>query len=170
MADGMMRSAVISEDGLYRYRLDRWWGDGPRVVWVMLNPSTADADVDDPTIRRVMRFSKDWGYDGCTVVNVYAWRATKPSDLPDSDEKAAGPWWMKHLTEALDNPFSPVVVAWGAHGTRAAQELASALSKRKAFVSPPIMCLGTTKDGHPRHPLYVPASMEPIAFVVAAPE
>lgn len=111
----MNRSAVISDDGLYRYRLDRWWGDGPRVAWVMLNPSTADAEVDDPTIRRCIAFTKAWGYDGLTVVNVYAWRATKPSDLPDSDERAAGPGWNKHFQEAV-TMLTPVV---GAHGTRA---------------------------------------------------
>ncbi len=165
----VQRSAVISDDGLYRYRLDRWWGDGPRVVWVMLNPSTADADVDDPTIRRVMRFTRDWGYDGCTVLNVYAWRATKPGDLPDSDERAAGPHWREHFTEALSNPFSMVVAAWGAHATRTAQELATVLLKRKAFVN--LMCLGVTKYGYPRHPLYVPADTEPFPYaaMVGAP-
>jgi hypothetical protein len=160
----MNRSAVISEDGLYRYRLDRWCGDGPRVVWVLLNPSTADADVDDPTIRRVMRFSRDWGYDGCTVLNVYAWRATKPSDLPDSDERAAGPLWNKHFQEAV-TIMTPVVAAWGAHATRACQDLGTVLAKRKALA--PTLCLGLTKDGHPRHPLYVPASTQPIRFALA---
>lgn len=60
----MNGAAVLSPCGLYRYRLERSWGAGPRICWVMLNPSTADADTDDPTIRRCVRFSRDAGFDG----------------------------------------------------------------------------------------------------------
>lgn len=156
-------SAVISDCGRYRYRLDRVWDDGlPTLTWVMLNPSTADAEQDDPTIRRVRRFSKEWGYGGFTVVNVYAWRATKPSDLPDSDVVAAGPLWQQHFTEAVES--APVVVAWGARGaSRACQDLLGVLLRRRSLFGPPL-CLGVTKDGHPRHPLYVPADTIPVPF------
>lgn len=150
----MNRSAVISEDGVYRYRLDRWWGEGPRVAWVMLNPSTADAEVDDPTIRRVVRFTRDWGYDGLTVVNVYPFRAAKPRDLHR---------WLK--TGAIHPPliknggvFSDVVgeaplviAAWGAGATD------GVLPPREGWHH-----LGLTKDGHPRHPLYVRADTKPM--------
>src|SRR6187200_2293770 len=79
---GVDRSASFSSDRRYRYRLDRWWSDGaPPVVWVMLNPSAADATVDDPTIRRVVALSRSWGFGGCTVVNLFGWRAAHPRDL-----------------------------------------------------------------------------------------
>ncbi len=154
----VQRSAVISDDGLYRYRLDRWWGDGARVVWVMLNPSTADADEDDPTIRRVMRFSRDWGYDGCTVVNLYPLRATKPADLrrwlrrhviaPAMIENAK---YVERLT--VDAPLT--IAAWGAHA-----------DPDDVLPPPQTWChLGITpKTGQPRHPLFVPASTKPSPF------
>lgn len=149
----VQRSAVLSEDGRYRYRLDRWWGNGARLVWVMLNPSTADADVDDNTIRRVMRFSKDWGYDGCTVVNVFAWRATKPADLPLDDNEAMGPEWSSYVKEVV-TPGAPVVLAWGAHERRACWQLVDILTKR---ADAHVLCLGKTLKGAPKHPLYVRA-------------
>jgi hypothetical protein len=71
-------SAVLSPDGVYRYRLDRVWGAGPRVLFVMLNPSTADATQDDPTLRRCLGFARDWGYGSLTVANLYAYRARGP--------------------------------------------------------------------------------------------
>src|SRR5689334_16488446 len=75
------KAASISECGRYRYSLHRWWGAGERLYFVMLNPSTADAEVDDPTIRRCMGFARTLGFDGIGVVNLYAFRATKPADL-----------------------------------------------------------------------------------------
>lgn len=78
----MIRDAEGSDDGLYRYSLTRSWGDGlERVCWVMLNPSTADHETDDPTIRRVVDFSMRLGFDSCEVVNLWAWRATSPAEL-----------------------------------------------------------------------------------------
>ncbi len=96
----MTGSAVLSECARYRYRLDRAWerddhGLGT-VTWVMLNPSTADADVDDPTIRRCIGFSKAWGYNALTVVNLFAWRATSPRDLC-AVEDPVGPDNEAHL-------------------------------------------------------------------------
>ena len=74
-------TAVISQDGLYRYHLERRWSDAPFLTFVMLNPSTADAEIDDPTIRRCVGFSKREGAGGIAVVNLYAFRATSPADL-----------------------------------------------------------------------------------------
>jgi hypothetical protein len=68
-------------EGSYRYRLDRWWGPGKRLVFVMLNPSTADAMKDDQTIKRCMYFARREKCDGITVVNLFAWRTTFPSEL-----------------------------------------------------------------------------------------
>lgn len=163
----VQRSAVLSDDGLYRYRLDRWWGDGPRVVWVMLNPSTADADIDDPTIRRVMRFSREWGYDGCTVLNLWPFRATKPSDLAtwmatgDSAHNAHVDNQRHYLDPILkDAPMR--VAAWGAW-PRSKHIITGDIL---AEFDGPFQCLGVTDDGSPRHPLYVRADTAPRAWLV----
>src|SRR5689334_20041621 len=74
----IVKSAVLSPCGLYRYRLTRRWGDGPALLFVMLNPSTADATEDDPTIRRCTGFAKREGMPAIEVVNLFAWRATDP--------------------------------------------------------------------------------------------
>lgn len=94
----LARSAVISEDGLYRYRLDRRWGYGPRVAWIMLNPSTADSEAEDATSRRVQAFSRRWGFSALTVVNLYAWRATDPTDLWTAQDPV-GPENDRHIAE-----------------------------------------------------------------------
>jgi len=146
-------SAVISEDGLYRYRLDRWWGDGPRVAWVMLNPSTADDQVDDPTIRRCMGFTRAWGYNGMTVVNLYPFRSSDPATLETwldgepTDEMNVNTAMI--IAVARDAPL--LVAAWGA--TRGEDGAAC-----RQFLSQYVTNwhhLGLTQDGYPRHPLYL---------------
>jgi hypothetical protein len=150
-------SAEISTDGVYRYRLLRRWHEGPEVLrWIMLNPSTADASLDDPTIRRCMGFARDWGYAGIVVQNLYALRATDPRGLrghpdpvgPVNDSYIAG-WRV------------PTICAWGNHADdgrpgRATEVLALL---HKCGVEP--MCLGRTKGGHPKHPLYLPKTAAP---------
>jgi hypothetical protein len=147
-------SAVISGCGLYRYRLQR--GDGPRrLAFVMLNPSTADADVDDPTIRRCRAFAQREGHAGIDVMNLYAWRATDPVQLTQVDDPV-GPdnaIWLDHL--ACDHRHGWIVCAWGAlareRQCQTALQVAGILSSHGAR----LVCLGITKDGSPRHPLYV---------------
>ena len=78
----MKKGATISECGLYRYSLTRVWDDVlPMCIFVMLNPSTADADIDDPTIRRCINFAKREGCGSLMVVNLFAYRATSPADM-----------------------------------------------------------------------------------------
>lgn len=92
--DPPLRDAKLSADGLYRYRLGRTWCPSERgVVWVMLNPSTADAHFDDPTIRRCVGFARSWGMGWITVVNLYAFRATYPQEL----ERCADRWPARQL-------------------------------------------------------------------------
>lgn len=145
-------SAVISSDGVYRYALTRVWQPvAHRAVWIMLNPSTADATTDDPTIRRCVAFSKLWGCGGLTVVNLYAWRATDPRELLTAAQDIVGPDNDQTITMALASS-AVVVAAWGVHGKPERVREVTALA---ALTGRRLRCLGTTKDGHPRHPLYV---------------
>lgn len=145
--------AIISKCGQYRYLLWRVWDESkPYVGWVMLNPSTADATQDDPTIRRCIGFTKAWGYGGIRVANLYAYRAAKPSELWKQDDPY-GPDNARYL-RMLREGCPLVVAAWGANADpgdarRAVRELA------------PLFALGLTKHGQPRHPLYVAGGTMP---------
>ncbi|PZS25792.1 MAG: hypothetical protein DLM61_19485 [Pseudonocardiales bacterium] len=146
------RSAVLSDDGRYRYLLTRVWGYGPRVLFVMLNPSTADASIDDATIRACMALARRWGYAGITVINLYAWRATDPTDLDRVPaDRATGADNDEHINRAVA-AADLIVAAWGASLPRAgaarAQHVLSLL--RAAGL---VHHLGLTKHGHPRHPV-----------------
>lgn len=149
--DAVLKTASISLDGVYRYRLTRSWAEDRHVVWVMLNPSTADAEVDDPTIRRCMGFARAWGYGGIVVVNLFALRATDPKALV-GHPAPFGSDNLSYVHDAIaDNDVT--VAAWGAHPfTRSAVD---GVQKVAAKLHKPLWCVGKTKDGHPRHPLYV---------------
>jgi hypothetical protein len=147
-------SAALSDDGRYRYRLSRRWGDGERMAWIMLNPSTADADVDDPTIRRCMSFARREGYDGIEVINLYGLRATDPHEL-DRAGWPEGPLNAAYWSEVLDDHgIGMVVAAWGARRPRV---ISQALAQQ---FTGGWFCLGTTASGAPRHPLYVRGDKE----------
>jgi hypothetical protein len=145
-------SAVVSRCGLYRYRLDRRWGEGPTCGFIMLNPSTADAEVDDPTIRRCIGFAKREGCGGLMVGNLFAFRATKPEDMADAED-SDGPENQHFLLNMVERVDGPLIAAWGAHW------MADDLPSRWARLTfgDRLMCLGKTKGGAPRHPLYVRA-------------
>lgn len=154
----MIRDAVLSDDQLYRYRLTRSWGPGKTVAFIMLNPSTATAEVDDPTIRRCVGFARAWGYDTLEVVNLFARRATDPGVLYEVEDPV-GPENDRHLLEVCSNARL-VVAAWGVHGafkTRGARVLDLLKLTR-------VCHLGLTKEGHPRHPLYLPKTVLPTPF------
>ena len=148
----MISEAVISDDGLYRYVLDRRWDRSlPIMAWIMLNPSTADAKTDDPTIRRCMGFARREGCGGICVLNLYALRSSSPRALlrhpdpvgPDNDQ------WLKVL--AAGGCDGPVIAGWGA--SRIAETRETEVLDLLAGV--PVVCLGATRSGAPRHPLYV---------------
>jgi hypothetical protein len=134
----------------------------------MLNPSTADHEVDDPTIRKCMGFCRRWGASEMNVVNLFAFRATNPADMKRADDPV-GPEnavWVRLAVDRAANPDEaarrgPVVCAWGAHGSYMGQNLA-VLGWLGDICQP--MVLGITKDGHPRHPLYVSYEAEPVPF------
>jgi hypothetical protein len=143
-------SAVLSPDGLYRYRLDRRWGPGDRAVFVLLNPSTADAEIDDATLRRCIGFARDAGMDALTVVNLYAFRATRPADLWRAPDPV-GPDTDRHIEEAAEDT-ALVIAGWGIHGSRNPTRALDVRNLMRKDVS----VLGLNKDGTPKHPLYVP--------------
>lgn len=147
-------SAVISSCREYRYSLRRpalsVGASRPPAVFCMLNPSTADATVDDPTIRRCRGFAERWGCNGIVVVNLYALRSTSPRALW-SHADPVGPI-NDHYIRAAVRDSEGVVCAWGAN---AKPERVAAVVELLRGVGG-LYCLGTTKDGAPRHPLYVP--------------
>jgi hypothetical protein len=158
----MESGAVLSDCGRYRYRLWRLWDRWePRALFVMLNPSTADAEQDDPTIRRCIGFAKSWNYGGIEVVNVFALRATDPGELR-KHPAPVGPANLSHIEDAVMTA-GVVICAWGAHPfarEAAARTLGWMLKVRRSSV----MCLRQTKGGHPAHPLYLPADLRPVPF------
>lgn len=157
--------AILSFCQRYRYALWRKWDPAlPAMAWVMLNPSTADERSDDPTIRKCIGFAKRMNYGGIIVVNLFAWRATNPAQLPQVPEPV-GPDNDTSIASAIAYDFvGAVVCGWGrpAHRRVAVRALAVARILRAGRVSP--TCLHATKDGHPGHPLYLPYTSELIAL------
>lgn len=172
------RDAEISECGRYRWWLRRsWqlWENGEYVTgkgvccFVMLNPSTADGKQDDPTIRRCIRFAHDWGYNVLSVRNLFPWRATDPKELVRAasvTELAGGNRGNIELLTACTADL--LVAAWGA-GVPYSRDTEALRLFRDSFPAKPIHCLGTTKHGHPRHPLYVASDTSPALFKGASP-
>lgn len=154
-------SADFSPCGRWRYTLRRSWAPGraaparrDRLLIIALNPSTADAERDDPTIRRCIGFAQAWGFQALCVVNLFAWRATLPADLkaaadpvgPDNDA------WLRQEARRA----GLVLAAWGVHGVHQGRDAAV-----RAML-PALHCLRRTRDGHPAHPLYLPKTLRPV--------
>ena len=150
-------SAVISDCGRFRYRLTRRWDETAAVAtFVMLNPSTADAVQDDPTIRRCIGFARSWGCGGLSVVNLYAYRATRPTDLWTVADPV-GPDNDVHLRRAFEEAHAsggPVVAAWGGRARTDRVEVVLRLAGS-------MQVLALTKGGQPRHPLYLRGDLQP---------
>lgn len=149
-------SAVLSDCGLYRYRLERRIGDGPTLGGIMVNPSTADANEDDPTIRRWIGFATRLGFGRVVIGNLFAYRSTDVKQLAAVDDPV-GPDNDRHLVEIITRSDT-LVVGWGALA-----KLPKRLRARWCFVDRaakdarvPLMCFGTTKTGDPMHPLFLP--------------
>ncbi|KUR71217.1 hypothetical protein AQZ52_11140 [Novosphingobium fuchskuhlense] len=186
--------ADISSCERYRYRLWREWRNHPApamwdmwtddlglpvvdgageqlgeplaCVFVMLNPSTADGHTDDPTVRRCVGFAQRLGFDRLEVVNLFAYRATDPHELLalGHQDDPVGVRNQRAVAKALDSA-GMIICAWGAHGGHLGQDQTilgwiDTSNQRGA----PVMALGLTKNGHPRHPLYLAADSQPIAF------
>jgi hypothetical protein len=155
------RAAVISACGLYRYTLTRRWdGLGGLINWIMLNPSTADASLDDPTIRRCVGFSKGWGYGAMVVTNLFAYRSTDPKAMKAAGDPV-GPENDSYVMEWA-RASARVVLAYGAHGGHRARDREVIRALDAAGVE--LFALGTTAAGHPVHPLYQPGAAVPVPY------
>lgn len=162
MKDLFLKSdAIISDCGKYRYSLTREWGEGPTAVFIMLNPSTADAALDDPTIRRCISFAKREGCGGLRVENLYAYRATKPDDMFALGDEAVGET-DTFIRDAAVNTTGPVIAAWGADPRASERQLE--VDQMLCMLGIDLVCLGKTKSGAPRHPLYVKGDAPLIEF------
>jgi hypothetical protein len=159
---GETATAEFSRCRTYRYALTRTWDIRlPPATFVLLNPSTADAFVVDPTVRRCLGFARDWGCGALLVLNAFALRSTDPKGLyrhpdpvgPANDEVIAG--WAPHMT-------GPVIVGWGVNGSHRGR--GPAVARLLADRGVTVRCLGTTLDGHPRHPLYLRCDLRPITW------
>lgn len=161
------RSAVISDDDRYRYRLDRRFpvGEGKGgVTFVMLNPSTADAEKDDPTIRKCVGFARRWGKNRVYVVNLFAYRATMPGDLLQAHRSGidvVGPENEFYVQGAVGGS-DLVVAAWGRNVEPwkwSREHVAKLVGGYRDM-----RCLGTTVGGSPVHPLMIPYDRKLIPF------
>lgn len=154
--DGSGYTATFSHDRLYRYSLHRIWSrEQPPAMFVGLNPSTADEQTNDPTVRRCIRFARDWGYGGLVMTNLYAWRATDPNGLRVPADPV-GPGNDAALRE-LAAAAGIVVCAWGSWDGPDPMRAAIVVD----LLPEEIHILGLTRNRQPRHPLYMPAATKP---------
>lgn len=153
-----LAGAILSPCKRFRFELRRRVSLDPGVVcWVMLNPSTADAETNDPTIRRCIDFTRRWGYGELVVVNLYPLRSPKPADaLRYYAEPPFGADYFENRSyvERAAERADLVVAAWGSHGERGAGDY---WRERLNELRDDVKCLGLTAWGQPRHPLYVKA-------------
>ncbi len=156
-----MNDAILSSDSKYRYRLSRCWAPNVApLVWIMLNPSTADAVSDDPTIRRCVSFARRWGYGGIHVYNLFALRSASPRALETADDPVgpANDSWLEKTVET----GSSIVAAWGTCHTALQRDRAARIRgvlSNHSLAS--VLCLGLTATGQPKHPLYARSDTVP---------
>lgn len=171
------KAATLSKCGKMRWNLRRWWHEDSRVCWVMLNPSTADAEIDDPTLKRCMHFSKAWGYGGLIITNLYPYRSPSPPECrrwAARDHKYSDLLVRKQLIRnqkevlAACQTSDIIVAAWG-NQPWAAKWSVHMLTQIQKNTDKPIYCLGTTQNGNPKHPMArarhrVPNDQQPLIW------
>jgi len=152
-----MNDATFSPCRKYRYTLRRSWiGGAGACAFIGLNPSTADETKDDPTIRRCITYAKDWGYESLLMLNLFAFRATKPGDMMAAHDPI-GPDNDAAIAEAVIK-CAVVVAAWGANGRFWNRDFAV------RRIVPKLHYLRLTSTGCPGHPLYLPKTLKPIEW------
>jgi hypothetical protein len=151
----MKNYATLTQDNKYRYKLSRIWDEEkPSVLFIMLNPSTADANIDDPTIRRVVNFAKSWGYGGVFVGNLYAFRSTDPKVLKHIDDPV-GEDNIEHIKQLI-GLSDMVIYAWGNNHKEP--------SWLCELVDTPY-CIDVSRNRIPKHPLYLKGTLKPQKYV-----
>ena len=154
----MHSGAIIT--GNYRYLLWREWSSSrPTISFIMLNPSRADAEINDPTITRCINFAKSWGYGRLEVVNLFAYRTPHPSLLKQVAEPI-GKDNDRYILESVARS-DRVILAWGNHGSWQKQDIYT-LKLLKNYTN--LYSLGITKQGCPCHPLYLRSTVKPQVY------
>lgn len=153
----MEKKAIISKDKIYRYKLSRTWDSTkPTILFIGLNPSIANENVDDPTITRCINFAKDWGYGTLLMANLFAFRSTYPKDIYLIDDPI-GKDNDHYLLECVTQS-DLIVACWGNNGTYMNRE------KVITELVPNLYCLQKNKNGTPHHPLRLPRNIHPLPF------
>lgn len=160
----MHSEAGLCSSGIYRWWLYQCWADeGPLIIWIMMNPSTADHKKNDPTIQKVMRYSKRWGYAAALVLNIYAYRTSKPENLPQQEQDRIGKsndWWIETMLRFAKRKRVPVVCAWGVkHQNRGDQ-----VRRMAADLKVHLQCLEIALSGEPKHPRFLSEDLRPRQF------
>ncbi|MGV6851542.1 MAG: DUF1643 domain-containing protein [bacterium] len=151
----MKNTAKFSECRTYRYALWRTWDNSkPYLMFVGLNPSTADETIDDPTLIRCINYAKSWGFGGVSMANLFAYRATKPNDMKAAKDPVGID--NNHWLKTLAGEAGLVVAAWGNYGSY----LGRSAQVKKLLGD--IYCLKLNKSGEPAHPLYQKADIKPV--------
>lgn len=158
--DNQDAGAIFSPCGRYRYRLWRHWSDGPSITWVMLNPSTADATSNDPTVERCCRRARTAGFGAIQVVNIFALRSTDPDALYASEDPVGPDNDQAILSAAAES--KEIVCGWGNHGRLNDRGQAVLSLLENAGVKAKALLL--TRAGQPGHPLYVAYAVTPRAL------
>jgi hypothetical protein len=159
----MISGATFSDCKRFRYTLTREWDATlPKVAFIGLNPSTADETIDDPTIRRCIGFARTWGYGGLLMLNLFAFRATKPADMWKAWRRGvdiiggAENWVAALQSYAKEQNCDRIIAAWGTHGLGRGGEVS------KSWLA--LECLGLNVDGSPKHPLYLKGDLVPVSY------
>lgn len=158
----------FSPDRLHRYTLWRVWNEltppeKRRVLAVIgLNPSTADETKNDPTIRRVIAFAKAWGFDALVMLNLFAYRATDPRVMKAHKDPVGG--FNDFFIAVSAGNSSAILCAWGSHGGHLSRNINVVRMLKQAGHAEKLHCLKLTAEGHPSHPLYIPANTRPLLY------
>jgi len=164
MSDFTISSALFSDCGCYRYRLERQWDPRKKAVgFLMLNPSTADAHSVDPTLRRCIAFAKSWGFGGLVIGNLFALRSPKPRLIYECADPV-GPENDRYLRK-MSESCERIVCGWGRHGAY----LDRASGVCRILATSKLYALEVTAGGYPSHPLYISAAAEPKPFQILNP-
>ena len=151
------KNATFSDCRKYRYALSRTWnGKKKTILFIGLNPSTADEKIDDPTIRRCINYAQNWGYGSLLMVNLFAYRATIPSELKNVKNPIGNDNDL-HIIE-LSKKADIAVAAWGNEGSLLNRD------KEVKKILPNLMCLKINKSGQPSHPLYQKKDLKLIKY------